>query len=316
MATVHIRRARRGTLSALVMITRHSHGAREWLDCISPSPDEVRELVERAGIPPALAEDLSAEAARASGVCHDGALKLTLRLPVVKEKKRERVQEIKCIATNERLVTVRYADVATLDTFAKELEVATALGKESHDGGPELLGALLQVLHRSLAEKLDYLEARLADIEERMFDGHEKELVADISRAAQRLLTFRQTLLDYEPTFTAVRTCATETFTHSLDEFSMLCASLRRRVDALTETATELRETNNALLYNKQNEIMKTLTIMAFVTFPLSLFASLFGMNTATLPLVGAPGDFWYILGGMLVVTAGFFAFFKYRRWM
>lgn len=302
------------------MMTRHLHGTSEWLDCVSPSAAEVRELIEHAGIPPAFAEDLSAEASRAGGACREDAVKLTLRFPVVKEKKRERVQELKFIATTNRLITVRYADVAALDTFAKELEVATNLKKTSDSGGGVLLCALLQVLHRALIEKLDYLEARLSDIEERMFDGHEKELVADISRAAQRLLTFRQTLLDHEPALAALRACGTgtfgSTFAHSLDELCVLCSSLRRRVDALTETATELRETNNALLYNKQNEIMKTLTIMAFVTFPLSLFASLFGMNTTTLPLVGTPGDFWYILGGMLVVTAGFFAFFKYKRWM
>ena len=61
---------------------------------------------------------------------------------------------------------------------------------------------------------------------------------------------------------------------------------------------------------------MKILTIMAFVTFPLSLFASLFGMNTLTLPLTGYRGDFFVIIGIMTLATFGFFAYFKYKRWM
>ena len=61
---------------------------------------------------------------------------------------------------------------------------------------------------------------------------------------------------------------------------------------------------------------MKILTIMAFITFPLTLFASMFGMNTHTTPIVGYPGDFWIILGIMVIVSAGLFSYFKYKKWM
>ena len=91
---------------------------------------------------------------------------------------------------------------------------------------------------------------------------------------------------------------------------------LTRRVNGLFETFIELRNTNMAILSTKQNEVMKILTIMAFVTFPLSLFAAMFGMNTQTLPLTGYPGDFWIIIGIMTCATIGFFVFFKYKHWI
>jgi magnesium transporter len=78
----------------------------------------------------------------------------------------------------------------------------------------------------------------------------------------------------------------------------------------------ELRETNNSLLSTKQNEVMKILTIMAFITFPLSLFASIFGMNTVYLPIVGNQYDFWIITGGMVIATVAFFTFFKKKKWL
>lgn len=56
-------------------------------------------------------------------------------------------------------------------------------------------------------------------------------------------------------------------------------------------------------------------TILAFITFPLTLFTSMFGMNTKTTPLVGRDGDFWIILGAMTVISIGFFAYFRYRKW-
>jgi len=82
------------------------------------------------------------------------------------------------------------------------------------------------------------------------------------------------------------------------------------------ELLAELRTTNDSLLYAKQNEVMKTLTIMAFVTFPLTLLAGIFGMNTAYTPLVGRSYDFWIVIGIMLALTVLFFSFFKYRKWL
>jgi Mg2+ and Co2+ transporter CorA len=55
---------------------------------------------------------------------------------------------------------------------------------------------------------------------------------------------------------------------------------------------------------------------MAFVTFPLTLFASLFGMNTEMTPIIGHPADFWIIVGIMLSAAITFFAYFKYKRWL
>jgi magnesium transporter len=302
-----------------VMIARHAHGTSEWIDCVSPSKEEIRELIERAGIPPEFGVDLSGPLPRSSTLYRDETIKLTMDFPVVKHERCERAREIKIILTANRLITVHYADVAGLDRFAKELEVASSL-KKTVDSPAALFIALMQTLHAGLHEKLDYLETHLSDIEERIFDGQEKELVIDISRTSQKLVSFRQAIIEHDTLLTEmseyIRDLFGTEYGEQARELADACAGVRRRLDALSANAVELRETNNSLLSTKQNEIMKILTIMAFVTFPLSLIASLFGMNTETLPLVGTPGDFWFILGGMLLGTACFFAFFKYKRWM
>ena len=70
------------------------------------------------------------------------------------------------------------------------------------------------------------------------------------------------------------------------------------------------------MLTTKQNETIKTLTIMAFITFPLTLFSSMFGMNTEGTPIIGHQYDFWIIIAVMCTVAVFFFAFFKYKKWM
>lgn len=91
---------------------------------------------------------------------------------------------------------------------------------------------------------------------------------------------------------------------------------IRNLLKTYNETLNALDRTNQSLITTHTNEIIKILTIMAFATFPLMLFTSLFGMNTKTLPIVGAPNDFWIIVGIMLLATGAMFAFFKNKGWM
>jgi magnesium transporter len=84
----------------------------------------------------------------------------------------------------------------------------------------------------------------------------------------------------------------------------------------LTESLHELRETNNSLLTTKQNETMKRFTILAFVTLPLTLLATLFSMDTKETPVVGLPHDFWIIIGIMFLAAGAMFVFFKRKKWL
>ena len=82
------------------------------------------------------------------------------------------------------------------------------------------------------------------------------------------------------------------------------------------ETLLDLRITNDSLLTTKTNEIMKILTIVAFITFPLTLIAGIFGMNAKYMPFVVHDKDFFIILGLMVVTVFIMFAYFKFKKWM
>ena len=82
------------------------------------------------------------------------------------------------------------------------------------------------------------------------------------------------------------------------------------------ETIEGLQTTNASLLDHKTSEIMKVLTIMAFVTFPLTLLANIFSMNTVAMPITGHPYDFWILIGIMLGAVIMFFVYFKSKKWL
>ena len=83
-----------------------------------------------------------------------------------------------------------------------------------------------------------------------------------------------------------------------------------------TESLHELRETNNSLLSTKQNETMRILTIMAVLTFPLSLFVAIFDLHVASNPLADAPHAFWIVVGAVAAIGVTMLLYFKHRKWL
>ena len=87
-------------------------------------------------------------------------------------------------------------------------------------------------------------------------------------------------------------------------------------IESSRALTNDLRATNDSLLTLKNNETMKYLTIMAFVTFPLSLVSNLFGMNVKNTPIAGSDFDFWIVIVIMVGLTAIMFTFFRHMKWL
>jgi len=249
-----------------------------------------------------------------------GVLKITLDFPIVKRTDIDHANEIKFIVTKTHLITIRFDDIEALHRFSKEFEVFCMLKqKKTSPSTITLFFTLLTYLYQAMDTKLEYVETRVKDIEAAMFAEREREMVFEISQLIRRLIDFRQTIGAHEKALEYLHTDVKTAFTGShdamLDSLEHHYRHVNRSVYALLSTIEDLRETNNSLLTTKQNEVMKMFTILAFITFPLTLFTSMFGMNTIATPILGTPGDFWIILGIMAVVSISFFAYFKYRKW-
>ncbi len=303
------------------MIQRISLDKLTWVNLKNPTTSEIQEVLIEFAVPPALMSDFNSTVPKNSACTADGFIKLVLDFPVVKQIDIKHPYEVKFLLSSHVLVTAHYEEMEAIDKFTKQLEVITTLRRAStRTSGAHLFFALLDELYGACSTKLDYVESLLAEIEADIFLENEKVMVERIANVSKKLISFRHILKTHEeilrdaaPLF---KTVFKTIFTDELSSTHTDYTDLIRRTDMLYTTLKDLRETNLAMLTTKQNEIMKILTIMAFITFPLSLFTSMFGMNTESTPLLGRPGDFWIIVGIMSVVTIGFFGFFKYKRWM
>lgn len=303
------------------MLTRYVQRNLTWIDLVSPSPAEVRSLMREFNLDPLVAEELLAPTYRPKVERRGDIIYAILHFPVLRGIHKRPAEEIDFIIGKHFLITTRYGVVDPLHAFAKAFEVNAVLGGTSAmSHGGHVFAAMARMLYQVLEGECESVERHLDDIEERIFTGDERRMVADISQTGRTIYDFRQFLLPHREMLASLEGLSARLLG---PEFSFYIRGIigeyervRSAVEHLREALVELRETNNSLLSTKQNEIMKTLTIMAFVTFPLTLISSIFGMNTHYLPIVGLPGDFWIVTGMMAMLAGTFFFYFKHKGWL
>lgn len=303
------------------MIERFSSGKLFWINLKNPLAEEVQEVVTAYKVPPSLVGDLLTPVPRNYAISAGDTTKVVIDFPVVKRIDATHPYEIKFIFSKKILITVQYEEMEALDRFKKEFEVLTILNKTSKKlTGINLFFSLMNELYINSASKLDYVEATLADIESDIFKDNERQMVVEIAKTSKRLIAYRHTLRAHEDMFYEIEPLFVELndgdYVDDLAALQKTYSILFHRTNSLFETLSAIRAANDAMLNTKQNETVKTLTIMAFITFPLTLFSSMFGMNTVATPILGNEHDFWIIVGMMTMVTIFFFSFFKYKKWI
>jgi magnesium transporter len=304
------------------MITRQIVNNLTWIDLESPTKDEIENIMREFKIHPAVADDMLSPTLKPRIDLHENFIYLILHFPALKHThKTQKNQEVDFIISKEFLITTHYDTIDPLHKFSKVLEVSAILKKADlgeHAG--YLFFYIIRKLYRALVHELEAVGDEIDKIEDHIFAGEEKEMVEEISKVGRDLIDFKQILGLHYYTLDSFKDASKEFFgdkfvTHVksiIAEFAKVDHMLKSHKEAIVE----LRETNNSLVSTRQNEVMKILTIMAFVTFPLSLFANLFGMNVQNFPIVGHPYDFWIIVGIMFIGMLCFFIWFKYKNWL
>ncbi len=304
------------------MIKRQELDGISWVDLESPDIEELEQIAKEFSIDPFIVEELQAPTLKPSVISGDDYLYLILHFPAERHSHtRSASQEVDFILGEKYMITVRYDAIDPIHKFHKILETETIIDNEPalHHAG-ELLYKIIMKLYAGVFHELDYQRDMIKRIEDEMFKGKEKEMVFEISKVSTILRNFNILLETHKAVLESFDRQAEGVFGKKFAMYPKALIGEHLRTQTTTSSylqmASGLRETNNSLLTTKQNEVMKVLTIMAFVTFPLSLIAGIFGMNTAYIPIVGMEGDFWIIIGIMFAFTTLFFGYFMYKKWL
>ena len=300
------------------MITRHNHKNLSWVDLVSPTPEEVRALTEEFDLHPFMAEELLRPSVKQKAETHGEQLYVVLHFPSGRGTKE---QEVDFIVGKHFLITNHYESINPMHSFSKSFEMNSLLGHGgTSDHGGHLLCLMIRRFYHELTEDIDALRANLNRIEDRIFIGKEQEMVFDISRTSRSILDFRRALVPHKDILASLELVGGRLFGQDFAFYARTLQGDHLKVfsllDELRDTVQELRDTNDSLLTTKQNETMRVLTIMALLTFPLSLFVAIFDINAKHNPIIGIPYDFWIIVGTVVLAAGLMLWYFRHKRWL
>lgn len=303
------------------MISRYNYKDLVWVDLESPTTEEVRQIMEEFKLSPIVGNELLTQSARPKVDLHPDFIYLILHFPTISHKHGKHAeQEVDFVIGNKFIITTHYEVVDPLHEFSKVFEVNSILDKSNigaHAGF--IFFYIIRELYQSLVLELDYLDEKLDSAEKDIFVGKEARMVQTLSSINRDLLNFKQAIRYHRDVLDsfelAGRKLFGDDFLYYLRAITGEYLKVASMLEGHKETLVELRETNASLLTTKTNETMKVLTIMTFTMLPLSLMASIFGMNADNMPIVSSPNGFWVVILLMLALGMLTFSFFKYKRW-
>lgn len=268
-------------------------------------------------------DELTRPTARPKAESYDHYIYMVLHFPIFEEKERKTHQrEIDFLITKNELITVSYEDIPPLNVFFKTcLSEKTCEEMYASKTPAHLLFYVLKELFEFSLRELDHIQENVNIIEERIFSGFERDVIEELSIIRRDIIDFRRAVKPQHITLDSLKDHGIKLFGKNLEPYFAGLVGEYQKVWNLLENNKEaldaLYDNNTTLLNVKQNEIMKIFTILAFVTFPLSLLVSILQINTENNPILGrSPYDFWIIVGVVIVVTALMILVFKRKKWI
>ncbi len=184
------------------------------------------------------------------------------------------------------------------------------------------------LLYRLVDDSFDYcfpmlrkIGNKLDALEDDIFEGRSEEVVRDISNAKQEIINFRKVIRPQRPVLRDLEKVKQRYLATDLDleiYFDDIVDAHERIWDMLEnykEVVEALAETNESVISHRVNDILRVLTAISVIVLPLTLIASIWGMN------VGVPGegdetDFYLIVGVMLTMLVAMVGYFRSRGWL
>jgi magnesium transporter len=301
------------------MITRHDIYGIPWIDLFNPSMQEIHQIIDEFSIDERCAVELVKPSLLTKVERFDNHLFFVLHFPDHPARKIGNSIEIDFVVHHDFIITTRYTDIDNLIVFEKKhtAQNRSVAGLSVHGG--TIFGAMITDLYGGLFEELSFIKNDITQLENRMFETMR-------SGTSLELMTIHRKLLDCKSAL-RLHTDILHSFEHeSLSLFGTSYGATIRDImniyyrmtgmlDSNKELVYELRESYDAFIANQTNSTMRTLTLMSFVTFPLSLIAIIL-FDPASPHIFHSTYGFWIVIGILFIIFLFMMLYFKKKKWL
>jgi magnesium transporter len=290
-----------------------------WIHLDSPTPEEAMALAERFGWHPLDVEDVLSKRQRPKVDEYADYRFVVLHFPVYdKAVQRLNAGELDVFLGPDYLVTLPTVQLLPVTHLFQRCTDDEELRESLFSkGSGYLLYHVLDDLFDYCFPILDKIGHKLDRVEDDLEEGRFEEIVRDISRVKQEIISYRKIVKPQRPTLRVLERHVERFLPEDLELYFDDLVDASERIwdllDNYKEVVEALEATNESAISHRQNDVLRVLTIFSVLLLPLTLIASIFGMNV-DFPGFGTAAAFWVIVGAMVGVLAALLAFFRWRR--
>ena len=321
-----IRRRTRGPAGQIAersepRISELSANGLTWLHIDEPGPPEAAVLAERFGFHELDIEDVLSKRQRPKIDEYPDYLFIVLHFPFYDTAvQRLNAAELDIFVGPELLITLPNVELHPVTYLFSRCETDGELREELFSkGSGYLLYEVLDDLFDYCFPILDKIGYKLDRIEDDVFEERSEEVVRDISNAKQEIIAYRKIMKPERATLRALERYTKRFLPEDLELYFDDIVDAAERIDDLLDNYKEvieaLEQTNESVISHRQQYRLQILTVTSVILLPLTLIASIFGMNVLY-PGEGTPEAFWVILGIIVLLGAALLTVFRWRRWL
>jgi magnesium transporter len=200
-------------------------------------------------------------------------------------------------------------------------DVCSRNARVLREGPVALMHRIVDTMVDNYRPEVDKLHARLDRLEKEVFQKPDASLGRQILNFKRDVASLRRVVL---PQRDVVGRLARREFPAISESLSYRFRDVYDHLVRLSDEAvffqdriTSLLEAHLSTVSNQLNGVMKVLTVISTIFMPLTVLASMYGMNV-TLPHLpgGDAAQFWWLLGLMLTISGVMLLFFRRRGWI
>ncbi|MBA7658113.1 Cobalt/magnesium transport protein CorA [subsurface metagenome] len=292
-----------------------------WINIESPGKEETDYLAQNYPFHPLDLDDCLSRIQRPKIDRYDEYLFLVFHFPVFNPQARVTTpSQVSVFIGRDYLITLHRGDLKPLVKLFDQCQTDEEIRQEHFSQGPGYL------LYRIIDRLVDYcfpilnkIGGNIEAVEDAIFAVKARGTVRGISTLRRDVISFRRIIWPMravigglEPKIRHFAKMDMEVyFGDTVDHLDKIWDAL----DEYKEIIEGLNDTYDSLASNRTNEVMRMLTIIATILLPLTVIASIYGMNVP-LPFQESHYSFLIVFFVWALVVAGMLYFFRRHHWI
>jgi len=292
-----------------------------WVNIERPTERETEYLAQNYSFHPLDLDDCLSRIQRPKIDQYKGYLFLVFHFPIFnKETRVTSPSQVSVFIGEKYLITLHKGELKPLVKLFKECQIDEESRQENFSQGSAYL------LYRIIDRLVDYclpilnkIGDNIEDVEDDIFSDEMPRAIKEISMLRRDVISFRRIIW---PMRAVVGSLEPKVRRFTKIDLAVYFGDMVDHVDKIWDGLDEYKEiieglndTHDSLATNRTSEVMRMLTIIATILLPITVVASVYGMNIP-LPFQHSSYSLLFVVLIMVAIISGILYFFRRQHWI